>query len=331
MRRRQFITLGGAAASSSLLWARGAHAQPGGRVRRVGILNQFAEDDPDGVRLIAAFQQRLQDLGWTVGRNLRIDQRFGVGDVARYRVYAAELVGLAPDVMLASNSTILQALVQRTHTIPIVFYQVTDPVTDGFVASLARPGGNVTGFANNEFSMSGKWLELLKDIAPGVNRAMVVLDPENPTWRGYFRTIEAVAPALSMEITPTPVIDLAGIERAVEAFAREPNGGLVVLPGPATTGRAALIAGLAVRYRLPGVYPTSGVRNGGLLSYGVDLFDQIRKAAGYVDRVLKGEKPADLPVQQPTKFNLIVNLKAAKAIGLTIPETFLVRADEVIE
>jgi putative tryptophan/tyrosine transport system substrate-binding protein len=329
MQRREFITLLGGAAA---VWPIAAHAQQADRMRRVGVLNGNTEDDPGGASLVAAFQQRLQDMGWTAGRNIQIDRRFGASNVVLYRTYAAELVGLAPDVILASTTTTLQALVQQTHTIPIVFYQVSDPLGDGFVASLARPGGNVTGFANNEFSISGKWLELLKDVAPKVSRVIIVLDPENPTWRGYFRTIETMAPALGMQVIATPVVDAAGIERAIGDFGREPNGGLVVLPGPATTSRSALINTLAVRHRLPAIYPTeSAVRGGGLMSYGPDLFDQVRKAAGYVDRILKGEKPGDLPVQQPTKFNLIINLKTAKVLGLTVPPNLLATADEVIE
>jgi putative ABC transport system substrate-binding protein len=327
MRRRAFITLLASAAAALPVAVR---AQQSGSIRRVGVLT--SNDEKEGP-VLAAFRDALDKLGWSEGRNIRIDYRFGAGDVSRYRAYAAELVGLAPDVILASTTPTLQALVQRTHTIPIVFYQVSDPLADGFITSLARPGGNVTGFANNEFSMSGKWLELLKDIAPQMNRAMVILDPENPTWRGYFRTIEAVAPTLGVQITPTPVIDVATIERAIETFAREPNGGIVIFPGPATTTRVEVIADLAVRYRLPAVYSagSSAVEKGGLMSYGTDVVDQIRKAAGYVDRVLKGAKPGDLPVQQPTKFILIINLKTAKALGLTVPLSLLGRADEVIE
>jgi putative tryptophan/tyrosine transport system substrate-binding protein len=328
LRRREFITLLGGAAA----WPIAASAQQADRMRRVGVLNPYTEDDSQGAPVVAAFQQRLQGLGWAVGRNIQIDKRFGATNVVLYRTYAAELVGLAPDVILASTTPTLQALVQQTHTIPIVFYQVSDPLGDGFVASLARPGGNVTGFANNEFSISGKWLELLKDVAPKANRVMVILDPENATWRGYYRTIEAVAPTLGVQVIATPVVDAAGIERAIGDFGREPNGGLVVLPGPNTGTHQALIVALAARHHLPATYPTlSAVRGGGLMIYGTDLLDQARKAAGYIDRILKGEKPGDLPVQQPTKFNLTINLKTAKALGLTVPQSLLAIADEVIE
>jgi putative ABC transport system substrate-binding protein len=325
MRRRNFITfLGGVAA----VWPLAARGQQGERMRRVGVLLNDAADDPDVASRLAAFQQRLAELGWTPGRNIRIEIRLAANDVDRRRAYAAELVGLAPDVILVSTSIPLQAMLLQTHAIPIVFYLVSDPLGDGFVASLARPGGNVTGFANNEFSIGGKWLELLKDIAPKLNRVMALLDPENPTWRGYMRAIETAASASGLRVVATPVVDQAGIERAVEDFAREPDGGIVILPGPALNAARAVIS----RYRLPAVYPSDAdVRDGGLASYGTDRLDQIRKAAGYVDRILKGEKPGDLPIQQPTKFNLIINLKTAKAIGLDIPQTILGRADEVIE
>jgi putative ABC transport system substrate-binding protein len=330
MRRREFITLLGGAAAA---WPIAVQAQQSNGVRRVGVFHSIGEDDPIAVPLVAAFQQRLQDLGWVAGRNIQIAIRFGAGEAGLYRTYAAELVAAAPNVIVASTTGTLQALLQQTHTIPIVFYQVSDPLGDGFVASLARPGGNVTGFANDEFSISGKWMELLRDVAPQVKRVMVVLDPENPTWRGYLRTIETVAPSIGVQVTATPVIDAAGIERAFEDFAREPNGGLIVLPGPATTTtHGELFTTLAARFRLPAVYPVeSPVRSGGLIYYGADLSDQIRKAAGYVDRILKGQKPGDLPVQQPTKFRLIINVKTAKALGLTVPPNLLATADEVIE
>jgi ABC-type uncharacterized transport system substrate-binding protein len=294
-----------------------------------------ADNDAAAQANFAAFRESLLKLGWTEGRNIRIDHRFGASDTTRFQAYAVELVGLAPDVILVGTSTVLRALLQRTQTIPIVFFNVSDPVGSGFVTSLARPGGNVTGFANNEFSMSGKWLELLKDVAPKVNRVMVVLDPENPTWRGFFRTLETVAPALGMQVVATPVVDAAGIEHAIGDFGREPNGGLVVLPGPATTStsRVALIVGLAASHHLPAIYSGDGdsVRAGGLISYGADFLDRVRKAAGYVDRILKGEKPGDLPIQQPTRFELVINLKTAKALGLTVPPNLLATADEVIE
>ena len=326
-RRELLAALGGAA----VVWPLAARAQQPERVRRIGVLHSSAEGDEEPV--VAEFQKHLQQLGWSVGRNILFDHRFGANDTARYRGYAAELVGLRPDVIVATNTPTLQALQQHTQTIPIVFYRVTDPLANGFVRSLAHPGGNVTGFTNQEFSVGGKWLELLRDIAPNVSRVMIVLDPENPTWRGYFGNIEAAAPAMGVQAVPVPVINSAGIGRAIEDFAREPNGGCVVLPGPVTNSNVSLIIGLAAHHHLPAMYSSgvNAVRQGGLMSYGPDLLDQVRKAAGYVDRILKGEKPGELPVQQPTKFDLVLNLKTAKALGLTVPPTVLARADEVIE
>src|ERR1700681_1082612 len=254
MKRRDFITLLGSAAA----WPLWAHAQQGERIRRVGVL-MGGDNDSAGQADFAAFRESLLKLGWTEGRNIRIDHRFGASDTTRFQAYAVELVGLAPDVILGGTSPVLRALLQRPQTIPIVFFNVSDPVVNGFVTSLARPGGNVTGFANNEFSMSGKWLELLKDVAPKVSRVMVVLDPENPTWRGFFRTLETVAPALGMQVVATPVVDAAGIEHAIGDFGCEPNGGLVVLPGPATTSTSsqALIVGLAASHHLRAIYSDS--------------------------------------------------------------------------
>ncbi len=330
IRRREMLA---ALGSATMAWPLAVRAQQGDRVRLVGVLHSFAEDDREATPFITAFQQKLQQLGWAADRNIRFEHRFGANDTARYRTYAAELVGLAPDVIVATNTPTLQALQQRSQTIPIVFYRVSDPVGDGFIKSLAHPGGNITGFANQDFSMAGKWLQLLKDVAPNVDRAMVILDPENPTWRGYFHTIESMAPSIGIRIAPTPVIDAAGIERALGDFAREPKGSLVVLPGPVTRANQALIAQLAANYRLPAVYGAGKdqVRAGGLMTYGPDLLDQVRNAAGYVARILKGEKPGDLPVQRPTKFELVINLKTARALNLDISPTLLARADEVIE
>ena len=324
LRRRDFITLFGSAAA----WPAVARAQQRERVRLVGVLHAFAEADEQDV--VAALHESLQQLGWTAGRNIRFEHRFGAGDFARLQANAAEIVALAPDAVVVANSISLQAVLQRTQTIPIVFFNVSDPVGGSFVASLARPGGNVTGFTNNEFSIAGKWLQLTKDVAPTVERILILLDPENPTWRGYLPVIESSA--VGLKIIPAPVIDGPGIERALADFAHQSNGGLIVLPGPIIGAQRASIVGLALRYRLPAVFSDrEAVRLGGLMTYGSDMLDRVRKTAGYVDRILKGEKPGDLPIQQPTKFQLIMNLKTAKALGLSVPQNLLVTADEVIE
>src|SRR6516164_7374599 len=314
IRRRELIAaLGGVAA-----WPLAARAQQPEQMRRIGVFMNVAEDDPSGQSRIAAFVQGLQQLGWTDGRNVRIDIRWGAGDPERIRKYAAELVALAPDVILASGGTTLGPLRKVSRTVPTVFTGVGDPVGAGFVDSLARPGGNATGFISFEWSISGKWLELLKEIAPGATRAVVLRDPELGSGASQFAVIQAVAPSLRVEVNPVNVGSAAEIERAVAAFARAANGGLIVK--------------LAVRHKLPAVYyDRVFVDSGGLISYGPDFVDQFRRAADYVDRVLKGEKPADLPVQAPTKYELVINLKTAKALGLTVPPTLLARADEVIE
>jgi putative ABC transport system substrate-binding protein len=274
----------------------------------------------------------LEQAGWTVGRNAQIDLRWAAGDADRTRTYVAELVALAPDVILANGGTVLGPLLRATRTTPIVFVQVSDPVGAGYVASLARPGGNATGFTVFEFSMSGKWLELLKQIAPRVTRAAVLRDPTNPATTGQFGAIQAVAPSFGVELTPVDLRDASDIERAVVAFAQEPNGGLILTSSAFTTVHRERIIALAAQHRLPAIYPFRyHVTGGGLLSYGPDNIDQYRRAAGYVDRILKGEKPADLPVQAPTKFELAINLKTAKALGLDVPTQLLARADEVIE
>jgi putative ABC transport system substrate-binding protein len=329
MRRRNLITLLGCAA---VTWPLIARAQQSERVRRIGVLTGMAEDDPEGPSSMAAFQQGLQQLGWSVDRNVRIDYRWCAGDADRSRKYATELVALAPDVILASGGSIMAPLLQATRTVPIVFATVADPVGSGFVDSLARPGGNVTGFTGYEYSLSGKWLELLKQIAPGVTRAAVLRDAAISTGIGQFAAIQSVAPSLSMEVNAVNVRDAGEIERAVAAFAHSANGGLVVTAGALTTIHRNLIVALAAWHNLPGVYPWSFfVTSGGLLSYGPDFVDQYRQAAGYVDRILKGEKPADLPVQAATKYKLVINFKTAKALGLTVPPMLLARADEVIE
>lgn len=330
MLRREFITLAGSAAVALPFTAR---AQQPERMPRIGILvNSFANESQSQARL-AAFAQRLQQLGWSDGRNVRLDIRWA-GPAANsdsHRKQAAELIALSPEVILTTTGASTAALQRATRTIPIVFAMVLDPVGADIVESMARPGANITGFMQFEFSLAGKWLELLKQIAPGVTRAAVFRDSANPTGIGQFAVIQAMAPPLSMEVTPINVRDEREIERRVAAFARFPNGGLVATGGQATAHRK-LIAELAVQHRLPAVYPYRYyVEEGGLISYGPDLPDLFRQSAGYVDRILKGEKPADLPVQAPTKYELAINLKVAKSIGLDVPSAILVRADKVIE
>jgi putative ABC transport system substrate-binding protein len=302
-------------------------------MRRIGVLTNLPSDDAEAQLRNAAFVQGLQTLGWTVGRNVRIDFRWGTeGDADRLRAYAAELVALAPDPILAVATTPLVQLQQATRTMPIVFVQVSDPVGAGFVASLARPGGNITGFTIFEYGFSTKWLELLKEIAPGVTRAAVLRDPSNPSGTGQFGAIQTMAPSLRVDLSPVDMRDASGIEPVIVAFARGSNGGMIVLPGSLTITHRAQIIALAARHRLPTVYPFRYYpAAGGLISYGPDVVDQYRLAAGYVDRILKGEKPADLPVQASTKYEMVINLKTAKALGLTIPETLLATADEVIQ
>jgi putative ABC transport system substrate-binding protein len=327
MNRRAFITLLGSASA----WPLGARAEQRESVKRIGVLTNLPSDDREAQIRNAAFLQGLQTAGWTVGRNLTIDFRWGTGgDLDRLRAYAAELLALAPDVILGVAVTSLVQLQQATRSVPVVFVQVSDPVGAGFVASLARPGGNITGFTLFEYGFSAKWPELMKEIAPGVTRVAVLRDPSNPSGTGQFGAIQATASALRVDLTP---VDMrAEIEPALIAFAREPSGGVIVLPGSLTITHRAQIIALAARLRLPAVYPFRYyAAGGGLISYGPDAVDQYRRAAGYVDRILKGEKPADLPVQAPTRYELAINLKTAKALGLTVPDTLLARADEVIE
>ena len=327
MRRREFITLIGGAAVG---WPVVARAQQPERMRRIGVLISLAADDRQGQARLAAFQQALQQLGWTDGRNVRIDTRWAAGDTSRR--YAAELVALAPDVILASGGSIVATLLQATRTVPIVFTLTPDPVGAGFVASLARPGGNVTGFTAFEYGMSAKWLELLKEIAPRVTRVALLRDPATPQGIGQFGAIQSVAPSLGLEVSPIDVRDSGEIERDVAAFARGSNGGLIVTGSGLAIVHRELIITLAARYKLPAIYfERLFVTAGGLIAYGPDPIDLHRRAAAYVDRILKGEKPADLPVQAPTKYELAINLKTAKALGLTVPQTLLARADEVIE
>jgi len=328
MRRREFITLLGGAAA----WPLVARAQQPERMRHIGALMYLGEGgDAEGQARLAAFAQALGQLGWTEGRNLRTETRWANADDIRRR--ATELVALAPDVLLAGTGTpTLAPLLEATRSVPIVFAIAIDPVGAGFVASLARPGGNATGFTAYEYSMSGKWLELLKEIAPRVTRVAVLRDPAVASGIGLFSAIQIVAPPLGVEVTPVDVRDPAEIARAVTAFASGSNGGLIVTGGALATVHRQLIAALAARYRLPAVFASRPyVTAGGLISYGPDLLDQFRRAAGYVDRILKGEKPADLPVQAPTKYELVVNLKTAKALGLDLPASVLTRANEVIE
>ena len=328
MRRRDFITLLCGAAA----WPLAARAEQPGQMRRIGVLLNVTADNPRGQAGVAAFQQVLQQLGWSDGRNVRIDTRWGANDIDLDRKYAAELVALAPDVILASSTPSVTALQHVTRTLPIVFVQVSDPVGAGVVDTLARPGGNTTGFMNFEYSLSGKWLELLKQIAPSVTRVAILRDPANPAGIGQFSSIQAAAQSLGVEVRPLTARDAAEIERAVAAFARLANGGLIVTPSAGNAVHRELITTLAARYKLPTIYSDRlNVTEGGLISYGPDRVDEFRRAAGYVDRILKGEKPADLPVQAPTKFELVINLKTAKALGLDVPHSLLARADEVIE
>jgi putative ABC transport system substrate-binding protein len=329
MRRRAFITLLGSAAAA---WPLAARAQQGDRTRRIGVLMSLTADDPEGQVRLTAFLQGLQQLGWTDGRNLRIDTRWGAGNADLMHRYATELIALAPDVILASGTSTMGPLLRATRTVPIVFTQVTDPVGAGFVDSLARPGGNATGFTLAEYGISGKWLELLKQIAPAVTQVGVIRDPAISAGIGQWGAIQAMAPSVGVEVIPVNVRDAPEIERAITAFARSSNGGLLVTGSGLAVVHQHLLVTLAARHRLPAVYPLRAfVTGGGLISYAADSLDPHRRAANYVDRILKGEKPADLPVLQPTKFELVINLKTAKALGLDIPATLLVLADEVIE
>jgi len=329
MRRREFITLVGIAAA----WPLVARAQQREQMRSVGVLTPFAPHDSEGQDRVTAFVQALQQLGWSVGQNIRLHYRWGDGTSATMQKYAAEIVGLAPDVILADSSASVAPLLQATQTIPIVFAIVADPVGAGYVESLARPGGNATGFTPFEYAIAGKLLELLKEIAPRVARAAILRDPAIAAGPGQFGAIQAVAPSLGVELRPVNVRDAEEqIERSLTTFAQGSNGGLIVTGSPAAAARRDLIVGLAARHRLPAVYNARLYSEvGGLVSYGADFLDQFRRAAGYVDRILKGEKPADMPVQAPTKYQLVINIKTAKALGLTVPPSLLARADEVIE
>ena len=331
MRRRDFLgVLGGAAAG----WPLAARAQQGERMRRVGVLvgSGTDADDFDLQARFVAFAQALRQLGWTDGRNVQIDYRYASGDPESTRRYAAELAALVPDVIVTGGAAAVPPMLQATRTIPIVFTNVVDPVGAGFVDSMARPGGNATGFIMLEYSQSAKWLELLKEIAPSVTRVAVLRDPAIPGGIGQYGAIASAAPSLRMEVSPVNVRDGGEIERAVTAFAQTPNGGLIATAGPLTVVHRNLIIGVTARYKMPSVFHRKlFVTSGGLISYGPDVLDQFRRAAGYVDRILKGAKTTDLPVQAPTKYELVINLKTAKALGLDVPTTLLARADEVIE
>ena len=329
MRRRDFMARAGGAVAIAPFAAR---AQQRERMRLIGVLLPGTADDVEFQVRLAAFHQGLQQSGWTIGRNVRIETRWATTDAAEIRRHAAELAALAPDVILAPAATTVGPLLQATRTVPIVFPSIVDPVGAGFVESLARPGGNVTGFMNFEYSIGGKWLELLKQIAPGVTRVAVLRYAVTPSGVGQFGIIQSVASSLSVEVTPLNMRDAPEIERAVAAFARAPNGGLIVTASPLAQRHRDLIVTLAARHKLPAIYfARVFAAAGGLISYGPDYIDQYRRAAGYVDRILKGEKPADLPVQAPTKYELVINLKTAKALGLAAPQTLLASADEVIE
>ena len=329
MKRREFITLLGAGAAA---WPLAARAQQPERMRRIGVLHLQAGDDPEQQARIAAFRQGLQQFGWIDGRNLRIDFRWSAGSAADARKYASELVALSPDVILTSGAGAVAPLLQATRSVPIVFVLVADPVGAGIVDSLARPSGNVTGFTSFEYSFGGKWLELLKEIAPSVTRAAVIRDPTDSAGIGVFGAVQTAASSVGVELSPVNVRDASEMERAIAAFARGSNGGLILTPGGLAFIHRDLIVTLAARHKLPAVYFSRPfVVAGGLASYGPDNLDQYRRAAGYVDRILKGEKPADLPVQTPTKYETVINLKTAKTLGIEVPPTLLARADEVIE
>jgi putative tryptophan/tyrosine transport system substrate-binding protein len=332
VRRREFITLLGGAAAPYVFWPLAARAQPAGAMRRIGVLSSLPEDDPESVARRAVFEQALQGLGWSVGRNLRIDYRWTRSERAVLQKFAADLAVLAPDVILVSGDVAIAPMLQAAGTTPIVFVQVIDPVGSGFVESMSRPGGNVTGFTQFEYSLAGKWLELLKEIAPRVTRVAVVRDPTRGPGIGQFAVIQSLAPVHGVELVPINANDpLEAQSRRIAAFAASSNGGLITTAGGTAIVRDALIAAVT-KSRLPAIYPYRFfAADGGLISYGPDTIDQFRRAAGYVDRILKGEKPADLPVQAPAKYELLINLKTAKALGIDIPTTLLARADEVIE
>jgi putative ABC transport system substrate-binding protein len=328
MRRRDFIKVVGGVA---VTWPVATRAQRGERMRRIGVLIGV-EDDIEGQARLAAFRKGMLDLGWSEGRDLQMDVRFTAGNADRARIYAVELIKSAPDVILANTSTVVTALKERTTTIPIVFAQVVDPVNSGFVDSLAHPGGNITGFVSLDFGIGAKWLEILKQIVPRVTRVGVLRDATIPGGTGIMGAIQAATSSFKVELKALDVRDAVTVERGLSTFAREPNGGLIVPTSPAASIHHELIVRLAARFRIPAIYPYRFfVKSGGLLSYGIDNLDLWQKAASYVDRILKGANPAELPVQEPSKFELVINLKTAKALGITVPDKLLATADEVIE
>ena len=328
MKRRAFITLLGGAVA----WPLAARAQQGERMRRIGVLLPASADDADFQTWLGAFQQALAQSGWNIGRNVRIDTRWGGGKVDDTRKYAADLIALAPDVIVAHGASTVRPLLLATRTVPVVFPVLNDPVGAGFVDSLAHPGGNATGFMTVEYSFSGKWLELLKQIAPAVTRVAVLRDAAQGSGTTQFAVTQALAPSSGVDVVPVNLRDASEVERAMGAFAHSANGGLIIVPGGNAAVLRHLIATLAARYKLPAVYPGRiYVTSGGLISYNADYIDQYQRAAGYVDRILKGEKPGDLPVQAPTKYELVINLKTAKALGIEVPPSLLARADVVIE
>jgi putative ABC transport system substrate-binding protein len=332
--RRELITLLGAmAAAPVVLWPRAARAQRPDRVRRVGVLMAMTSEDPEARTRIAAFEQGLRELRWHPGRNIHVDYRWAADDPDRLRREAAALVAASPELILANSTPVLAALRKESTKLPMVFVQVTDPIGNGFVPQLARPGGNITGFTNFEFGIGGKWLQTLKEVAPALTRVAVVFNPQTASYADAFmQPIEAAARSFAVAATSMPVADVAAIEAAVTAFAHVPNGGLIVLPDVSTVHHRDLIIALAARHRLPAIYPYRFYAvSGGLISYGSDVADVFRRAAAYVDRVLKGEKPGELPVQAPTKFEMVINLKTARAMAFTVPAPLLARADEVIE
>jgi putative tryptophan/tyrosine transport system substrate-binding protein len=328
MRRREFIALVGGGVAASALAAR---AQQPERIRKIGVLMNLSSEDPEGQARVKAYAQALQKLGWIEGGNVRTETRWAADDPDRYRRYSEELVALAPDVILASGSASVAALQRVTHSVPIVFANVGDPVGAGFVSSMARPGGNTTGFTSYEFSLSGKWLELLKEIAPNLTRIAVIREPSTAAGIGRFAAIQAMAASSGVELSVIDATDTSGIERAFAAFAHQPNGGVIVTRSASTAVHRELIISLLMRYRLPNIGAPYYSASGGLASYGPDTIENYTRAAGYVDRILKGQRPADLPVQAPTQYKLVINLKTAKALGLTVPASMLARADELIE
>jgi putative ABC transport system substrate-binding protein len=329
MRRRQFIALLGGAAAT---WPLAARAQQREPLRRVAFLDPLAKDTPGAQERYTAFLEAFEQLGWTPGRNVRLEARWGGGDEAAIRKHAAELVALGPDVILAGGGTVVEVMLKATRTIPIVFVIVPDPVGSGFVERLSRPGGNATGFMMFEYNLCGKWLELLKEIAPSVTHAAVLRDPTFGLGVGQFAVIQAVAPSVGIEVSPIDVREPNQIEHAIATFAQSPNGGIILAASAIGAANVNLIVAAAARYKLPAVYiQRTFVAAGGLISYGPNFADQFRRVAGYVDRILRGEKPADLPVQAPNKYELAINLKTAKALGLSVPQSLLARADEVIE